>query len=86
MIRAVFRKGTIQPLDAVPADWREGDELIVDALPGSESSESLDQWAAEVRAATDKISDEDHDQLMAALAEVEAESKRLGRRELERSP
>lgn len=70
----------------VPAEWRDGDELVVDALPGVESSESLDQWAAEVRAATDKISDEAHDELMAALAEVEAEPKWLGRRELERSP
>ena len=29
MIRAVFRDGVIQPVDAVPTDWHDGDELCV---------------------------------------------------------
>ena len=29
MIRAVFRDGVIQPVDDVPADWHDGDELCV---------------------------------------------------------
>ena len=29
MIRAVYRKGTIQPLDPLPADWQDGQELEV---------------------------------------------------------
>lgn len=29
MIRAVFRDGVIQPVDAVPTDWHDGEELCV---------------------------------------------------------
>jgi len=43
-----------------------------------------DGWLAELNAAAAEISDEEHDRLMAALAEVEAQSKELGRREMEK--
>jgi len=72
-------------LDDVPTEWQEGQELVVDTLSDNETQESFDEWAAEIKAATAGISDEDHDRLMAALEEVEAESKELGRREMERS-
>src|SRR5438045_1286542 len=84
MIRAVYRDGKIQPLDGIPAEWREGDELIVEPVSDEVPSESFDDWAADLRAATEGISDEDHDRLMAALEVVEKESKELGRREMER--
>lgn len=85
MIRAIYRKGAIEPLDDLPADWHEGQELVVDALPGADTTESFEEWAAEIKTAAAGISDEDHDRLMAALADIESESKELGRREMERS-
>jgi hypothetical protein len=84
MIRAIYRKGKIQPVDAVPPAWSDGQELIVEEAAAKPSAESLDAWAADVEAATAEISDEEHDRFMAVLAEVEAESKELGRREMER--
>ncbi len=33
MIRAVFRDGVIQPVDALPKDWLDGDELCVLPAP-----------------------------------------------------
>jgi len=84
MIRAVYRDGRIQPLDGIPAEWREGDELVVEAVGDEAPMESFDDWAAELKAATEGISDEDHEQFMAALGQVERESKELGRRESER--
>ena len=85
MIRAVVKKGKIQPLEALPSAWEDGQELlVVDAGPAL-SKEALDAWAADVDAATSTISDEEHDRFMAALEEVEAESKELARREMERS-
>jgi hypothetical protein len=87
MIRAVYRSGSIQPLEAVPGTWREGEELLVqEAADVAPTLEAIDAWAADVSSATAKISDDDHDRFMAILAKVEAESKELGRRELERSP
>jgi hypothetical protein len=91
MVRAIYRNGQIQLLDDVPSDWRDGDEVVVRSI--SESSvaetderpmESFDEWAADLREATKDISDEDHAQFMAALDQVEKESKELGRREMEK--
>ena len=38
MIRAVYRKGTIQPLDPLPADWQDGQELEVRELKAAEDT------------------------------------------------
>jgi hypothetical protein len=73
-------------LDAAPANWRDGEKLLVDAVAGDDPpGESFEQWQAEMAAATAGITDEDHDRLMAALDEAERESKELGRREMERA-
>ena len=86
MIRAVFRHGTIQPVEPVPATWSEGQALEI-SEPGSEDySQSGDEWLADLAAAAAKIPDSTHDEVAAILAEVERESKELGRREMERSP
>jgi hypothetical protein len=83
MIRAVYRDGKIQPVDTVPLDWDEGQELVVAALAGAELRETIEQWNVEMDAAASDLSDEDHDEFMKALEEVERESKELGRREME---
>jgi hypothetical protein len=36
MIRAILKKGKIEPLDALPKHWRDGQELTVE---GSEPSD-----------------------------------------------
>ena len=87
MIRAVYRQGTILPLDAVPAGWREGEELLVqEVTPSVPSADVLAAWAADVQAAAECIGEADHVQFMAILADVEAESKEQGRQHLEQSP
>ena len=84
MIRAIYRDGKIQPIDGIPADWHEGDELFVEAAAEEMPTESFEEWVADLRAATEGITDEDHQEFMAALEEVERQSKELGRRESER--
>lgn len=85
MIRAIYKKGRIQPIDIVPSDWREGQELIVEEAVDVPTQEELDAWSAAVEAATAGITEEMHAEFMKALEQVEAESKELGRREMERS-
>src|SRR2546423_13312810 len=88
MIRAVYRNGTVQPLDDIPADWLEGEELAVEQTGGKLAPEELaefDDWVAEINAAAARISHEDHERMAAALEEIERESKELGRREMERA-
>ncbi len=85
MIRAVYRDGAIQPLDEVPAEWQEGQELEIRKLDEHKTSASDDNWLAELNAAAAKIPDDLHEQLSVALDEIEKESKEFARREMERS-
>jgi hypothetical protein len=82
MIRAVYRDGAIQPLDTVPAEWHEGDKLVVEQVETMPTVEEIDKWAADVEAAAAKIADEDHDRAMAAIAQHRAEAKKWARREM----
>ena len=47
MIRAVYRDGAIQPLDAVPGDWHNGQELEVRALSMRDAAADADDWIYE---------------------------------------
>ena len=47
MIRAVYRDGTIQPLDALPADWNNNQQLEVRAVLASNVSADTDDWINE---------------------------------------
>jgi hypothetical protein len=80
MMRAVYRDGKIEPVDAIPSDWREGDELVINALPSA--TESLEDWVAELNAASADITDEDHERFMAAIAEHRADAKKWMRRSM----
>ena len=85
MIRAVYRKGKIQPVDAVPDDWADGQELVVEAEVDS-MARNDDGWLAELNAAAAKIPERVHAEIAGALARQVAESKEQVRREMERSP
>jgi hypothetical protein len=82
MIRAVYRDGAIQPLDTVPAEWHEGDKLIVEQVETTPTAAEIDEWAADVEDAAARIPDEDHDRAMAAIAQHRAEAKEQARREM----
>jgi predicted DNA-binding antitoxin AbrB/MazE fold protein len=83
MIRAVYRDGAIQPLDDVPAEWKEGKRLEIRELRDDEAENNSDNWLGRLNAAAAKIPQRVHDELAVALAEIEAESKEHARREME---
>jgi hypothetical protein len=86
MIRAIYHDGKIQPLDAIPGDWHEGDELVINAAPSADVPlEPFEEWVADLREAVADISDEDHARMELALTEIEARSKEQARRDIERS-
>lgn len=88
MIRAIYRDGAIQPLDQLPSTWQNGQELVVAEQVGAELRETIKHWGAEMAKldAADALRDEDHDRLMAALAEIRREGREWTRREMEREP
>jgi predicted DNA-binding antitoxin AbrB/MazE fold protein len=83
MIRAIYREGAIQPLDDVPAEWKEGKRLEIRELGEEEAENNSENWLARLNAAAAKIPQRVHDELAVALIEIEAESKEHARREME---
>jgi hypothetical protein len=70
MTRAVLKDGKIQPLDPLPPDWREGEELKVERLEERDPTpEELDAWAKEMDALCADSDPEEDARLQAALDE-----------------
>jgi len=87
MVRAVITNGAIVPIEPLPKEWFEGKEVGVadfddDAATDVERlAREADEWFLEMQDAVSRIRPEDADALMAALDEVERESKEIAGRE-----
>jgi hypothetical protein len=82
MIRAILKKGRIEPLEELPSHWREGQELIVEGLEPSDDPEEIKRWYEELLDLSAQIPAEDHARMAAAIAEHDRQAKELMRREL----
>ena len=85
MIRAVYRRGTIEPVDAVPPTWTEGLELVVESAVSS-ATEALQRWHDELEAHAADVRPEDIEELNAALKQADQEAKAWTRREMGLQP
>jgi hypothetical protein len=74
-IRAVVKNGAIQPLDPLPAEWGEGQELLVEEPVSAELEAELDAWAEQLEAGAAKLPPEDTERFLEAIDEVKRESK-----------
>ena len=68
MIRAILKKGKIHPLEKLPADWQEGQELIVEGSAPSDDPAVIKKWYKKLEALSAKIPAADHERFAAALA------------------
>jgi len=82
MIRAILKKGKIQPLDELPQHWREGQELIVEGCELSDEPAEIRNWHDKLVALTAEIPAEDHERMMAAVAEQDRQAKERMRRDM----
>ena len=80
-IRAILRHGIIQPVEPLPPDWAEGQELVVEEPQPDGAQAEIGQWAQELEAAAAQIPPEEHDRFLKALEEVEKESKEAVRKQ-----
>ena len=74
-IKAVLRHGVIQPVEPLPSDWAEGQELLVEEPKTTQPNAEISQWAQEMDAATAQIPAAEHERFLTALEEIERESK-----------
>jgi hypothetical protein len=82
MIRAILRKGKIQPVDALPEHWREGQELIVEGSAPSDDASDIKKWHDELVALSAQIPAADHERMAAAIAEQDRQAKERMRRDM----
>jgi len=85
MIRAMIENGTIKPLEPLPAEWVEGREVVVKALPADASETTDEAYDELLRRLTDLYDSDDHARLEAALAEADRIAKEQMRREMDLS-
>ena len=83
MIRAILKKGKIQPVDALPPQWREGQELIVEGGAPSDDPADIKKWHDELVALSAQIPAEDHERMAAAVDEQDRRAKELMRQDME---
>ena len=82
MIRAILKKGKIEPLDALPAHWHDGQELTVEGSEPSDDPAEIKRWYKKLLALSAQIPVEDHKRMSAALAEQDRQAKESVRREM----
>ena len=82
MIRAILKKGKIQPVDALPQHWREGQELLVEGCEPSDDPADIKKWYDKLVALSAQIPAEDHERMAAALAEQNRQAKERMRRDM----
>jgi hypothetical protein len=84
MIRAVVQNGIIHPLDPLPREWSDGQEVVVTDAPRElDDREAPDNWLEEMAALTAELNDpQEWEQIEAALAEADRQSKAVVRREM----
>lgn len=80
-IKAVLRHGIIQPVEPLPSDWAEGQELLVEEPKRNQSNAEISQWAHEMDDAIAQIPAEEHERFLAALEDIERESKESVRKQ-----
>jgi len=73
-IKAILLNGRIQPIEPIPPDWAEGQELVIEEPDSAETAAEIQQWAKELEASTARIPAEEHELLDRALEEIEQES------------
>jgi hypothetical protein len=82
MIRAILKKGKIQPVDKLPEHWREGQELIIEGAEPSGKPAAIKEWYAKLMALSAQIPPDDHKRMAAAVAEQDRQAKEQMRREM----
>jgi len=80
-IKAILRNGVIQPIEPLPQNWADGQELVVEDPQMDAAPLEIEKWSRELEAAAAKVPAEEHDRFRRAMADIERESKEAVRRE-----
>jgi hypothetical protein len=84
MPKAVLKNGAIIPLEPLPANWVEGQELRVEATAESndEEDQDLDAWYQELQAMVAQNDPADFARVEQAIKEADEQAKSLVRKQM----
>ena len=83
MPKAILERGMIRPIEPLPPDWRDGQELSVEkAEPTERPADEIDRDFAELSALCAQGNPDDDLQLAQALDEARRVSKEAMRRKM----
>jgi hypothetical protein len=83
MPRAVLKIGVIYPLEPLPPEWADGQELeVAPARLAEEDPEAIERWARELDALCADSDPEDEARMLAAIDKQRREAKAQARREM----
>ena len=84
MIRAILVNGAIQPVDSLPEDWADGQELSVEPIePKQEPTvDDFERWYQEFDRLCAASDPEDDERLRVALAKAHEQAKSMVRRQM----
>jgi hypothetical protein len=82
MLKAVVSGGEIRPLEPLPADWQEGQQLRVEKAEGETSVEDIDRDFAVLATLCEAGEPADEEQLERALQEARRQAKEQVRRHM----
>jgi hypothetical protein len=80
-IKAILRDGAIQPVEPLPSQWADGQELIVEQPEFTAEQSELRAWTEDLESAAAKLPPEEHERFLKALDEIERQSKNAVGRE-----
>jgi hypothetical protein len=75
-IKAILRDGRIQPLEPLPPDWVEGQELVVEEPESAEGEAQINQWAKELDKSTAPVQSSEHGPTFAAVRNLNRRKRR----------
>jgi hypothetical protein len=81
MVKAVLKKGVVCPVEPLPEEWTEGQELWIEERL-DDNAENLDRWYRDLEAMVSQNDPEDFARVQAALKEAHELAKAQVREEM----
>ena len=88
MVRAILTAGRIQPVEPLPENWQDGQELSIDSLSDDDAAvdqAEIQRWHQERLVLSASLADDDHQMMQDSLDKQRQAGKERMRREMDRN-
>ena len=82
MPRAILRNGAILPLEPLPSNWTDGQELSVESAPHDNEEQDFERWMSELNALIAENDPADLERVEESIKAADDLAKALVRKEM----